>query len=327
MGNKDSYATRILAFALVLIVIVLVVWIQNPLNDPTVKNTVDPIAEIAQCEGSMETFFLGFNSHMKQADFDKELSSNSSLINGRNPMEFDGHTVEFNIKPAYNKNGCLSSVELYAEVQFGSDALSDKEELDFCNSMLGLFQMEYGQMTVQDSLADNLKNAEGRCLNQTMEAITGQPIEALTGKPYVTYKTKIPAWVCQHAYFGTGSRISSDGNLYINDPYNLSNRVQASSYELDLEKQKAIDILTSARYRYFKSADELVHLQIVTSYYSHQDGYSLPKQNTSVSSVRITYYSKRYYAEVEAQNNTKKSTQMKEQIKRDSLAKTNGHRF
>ena len=329
MGNKDrgSKARRILAFTLPLIVIVSVVWIQNPLNDATAKNTPDPIVEGGQCAGSMETFFLGFNSHMKQADFDKELSSNSSLINGRNPMEFDGHRVEFNIKPLYNKDGCLSSVELDAGVQFGSDALSDKEELEFCNSLLALFQTEYGQMAFIDSLADNLKNAEGRCSNQTMEAITGQSIEALTGKPNVTYKTKIPAWVCQYAYFGTGSRISSDGNLYINDPYNLSNRVQASSYELDLEKQKAIDILKSAHYRYFRTTDDKVHLQIVTSNYSHQDGYSLPKRNTSISAVRVTYYSKRYYTEALAQNSSIKDRQQQEQIKRDSLAKTNGNRF
>jgi len=327
MDNKDSMASRILAFALVFIVIVLVVWIQNPLNDPTVKNTLDPTAEIAQCEGSMESFFLGFNSHMKQEDFDKELSSNTSLINGKNPMEFGGHTVEFNIKPIFNQKGCLNSVVLYAEVQFGSDALSDTEELEFCNSLLGLFQTEYGQMVLIDSLADNLKDVDGRCSNQTMEAITGQTIEAITGKPQVTYKSKIPAWVCQYAYLGTGSRISSDGRLYISDPYNPSNRVQASSYELDVEKQKAIDILRSARYRYFKSIDDLVHVQIVTSSYSHQNGYSLPKRNTSKSAVRVTYYSKRYYTEAAAQNNSGKDSQQQEQIKRDSLAKTNGNRF
>jgi hypothetical protein len=221
----------------------------------------------------------------------------------------------------------LSSVELYAEVQFGSDAQSDKAELDFCNSMLDLFQTEYGQMTVQDSLADNLKDVYGRCSNQFMEAATGQSIEAVTGIPHESYKTKIPSWVCQYAHVGIGTRISNDGKLYMNDPYNLSNRVQASADELEVEMSKAIDILYSAHYRYLRTTDDKLHLQIVTSSYSHQDGYRLPKRNTSISAVRVTYYSTRYYTEAEAQNNSIKERQQQEQSKRDSLAKTNGHRF
>ena len=265
------------------------------------------------CEGDIEIFFLNFNSHMKREDFEKEKTTNKNLVNGLNPIVFSGQKLEFSINPYFNKNGCLSSVELYAELQFGNTPSFDILEMAFCDSLVQLFESKYGSLYYSDSVATGLH-------------LTGEPgmqeaIDELSG-----IHSNLPFWVSAYAYKGCHNDIDENGKLFKIDSYTFLKR-EAYDYEFDLEKLKDIDVVKSARYKNYFTRDSLVQIKIVTSFYDHQNGYGEPKMKSSRSRVKMVYYSKRFLIEETERKLSEIEKKRKLQEKRDSIVDTNKFRI
>jgi hypothetical protein len=309
--NKNLQKKNKVIVVVFLVLLVSIVWIligTSNLNY-SVQNMTATSEQKDSCEGEIEIFFLNFNSHMKREDFQKEMTTNKNLVNGLNPIVFGGQKLEFSINPYFNKNGCLSSVELYAELQFGDTRSFDILEMAFCDSLVELFESKYGFLHFSDSVATGL--------HMTGENPVQEAIDALAG-----IKSNIPYWVNVYAYKGCRNDLDKNGKLFIIDSYTYLKR-EANDYELDLEKSKDIDVVTSARYKNYFTRDSLVQIKIITSFYDHQVGYGEPKIKSSRSRVKMVYYSKRYLIEEIERKSIEIEKKRKLQEKRDSIVNTN----
>ena len=313
-------------FLVLLVVIVAIVLVNTYSSAPNVPASSGQSSDSSKkgCDAVADTFFMNFHSNMNDTAFYNERGTSSSLVGGYNPIVHNTHKVNFELKPSFNKSGCLDYVSLVSEVDFGNDGASSQAEEDFCNHLLSLLKGNYENFTLRyDSMESNI------CIVPDMLLADRGTREFLNavGGVFTTKELKgsVPDWVRKYVYVGTSGGLDDNGKLRKLDSYN--NERAATEQELNLARANAIDIPKSAELKCYGSIDGSVKLRIIRSSYYHQDNFKASKVLFHKYLIIIDYSSKRYQAErLEILKKNKKVEQLKKD-QQDSLERTNNQRL
>lgn len=255
------------------------------------KNKTDSSA-YSTCDKVNDTIYLNFHSNMKQEDFDKEISKNPKIEQGKVIYYYkDKYKVPFDIIPNFNE--CLTAIRLECQVQFGNSKIEDDEESNFITYFKNLIEEKYGPFKLKgDSSYTERKVNNDDCINT----------------PYWVQKYSYPIW-------GLQSLLKSP---------NVKPLPRSSdSLKSDIIINEVVENLTSASYELYENKNKDIEIIYVTSNYKYRGKVASPAVPTSRVYIQINYYSKRYWSlnkERIIQSNKKKSMEI---LKSDSLFKAN----
>ncbi len=288
----------------------------QPVNPPNNFKEKNPTNQIESCDPVNDTLYQNFHSNMKEADYKKELENFQKNTRG---ILFEDKEITFSIKGTFNN--CLSKLELRSSVEFGIDNESNAKEFKCFSFIKDELEKKYGPLSLSEKTKEN-----------HLESFAGPDRAIAMIYNSVLHNKNTPQWVLDYAHFGTGSDIDSLGNIKSKKCSVYSNGNQdvyppITKEDINNEISLDIEILNSAEYTSYFNNDKSVELILVTSYFTHQDGYFSKKINTTTTKVIINYYSNKYWSELEMQKKEAEKNKNLEKLKRDSLMKTNQDRL
>lgn len=300
----------------------------NQSSQPT-NNTKKDLSVMEQaCDTVNDTIYMNFHSNMKINDFTKELENNSNIENGKSTLDFKDYKIPFTITPDYN--GCLTTINLDAELQFGTEKSEDKAEEEFIEYLIQTLQNKYGPLILNDQSSykePSNKNYYTEHDIKTLKESIGFDREVAISEFNRQGRTWLfdkPKWADLYTYSGCSNALNKNGELYIEYFSGLTKKRRvATPEELETEKMKNIDVLTSASYKSYSNIKKEINIIIVTSHYTHQTYYKGPKINTQRSRIILDYYTERYWRELIKQKEMKQEAKKKEKQLKDSLLNSN----
>ncbi len=297
------------------------------------NNTKKNVAAMEKaCDPVNDTIYMNFHSNMKINDFTKELENNSNIENGNIILDFKDYKIPFTITPDYN--GCLTAINLDAEIQFGHSKSSDNDEKIFCEYLKSELEKKYGVLKQNGDSTYIEPHTKDYVWEQSIQEnirILGFDRESLITmykKNGQTRILKVSNWVPKYTYYGCKSYLDERGNykspLVFGEPIG---KKETNQEDIDKEKRKPIDTIISAKYNSYTTNDKNVELIIVTTFYNHQDYFNDEKKFTQKTRVIINYYSARHWKEKEKKVKKEKEKEQQEVIKSDSVLKENQKRL
>jgi hypothetical protein len=262
------------------------------------KNKTDSSA-YSTCDKVNDTIYLNFHSNMKQEDFDKEISRNPNVEQGKVNFHFkDKYKVPFDIIPNFNE--CLTAIRLESQVQFGNRKIEDDDESNFVTFIKNILEENHGPLNLKgDSSYTEPKVANEDYINS----------------PFWVKKYTYPRWFPFRA-------LENAPNIHGPESGPGSTYGGGDGIPLPAEP-KEIEELISATYKSYENQNKRVELTIVTSNYFYQDGYSQQKTSTTTTKVIVNYYSDRYLGELKKKKSETEKNLNLAKIKRDSLINSN----
>jgi hypothetical protein len=261
------------------------------------NNTTKNVAVMEQaCDPVNDTIYLNFHSNMKQDDFDVELVTNPSIVDGKITLYSEDKTpVTFNVTPSFNE--CLTAIRLESQVQFGKSKSKDYEELEFYKYLKNELESIYGEFNL---IADS-----------SYSELLGRKTK-IKQVPYWVQKYSYPHWALQMLLK------APEGKPI---PFGPASRKSATV------KNEVIEELTSASYKSYRNHNKGIEIILVKSNYNYSTNVSSHEVQTSTVYIQINYYSNRHLklSRDRIIKNNEKSA--KEILKSDSLFKANKHKL